>query len=75
LKKGLIEATFEAYPPINYCYIKNLLREGKFVMKKLSSSNVRVITFVLTVVLFVLGSGAPEAGGGVICKLFAIFGF
>jgi len=44
-------------------------------MKKLSSANVRVITFVLTVVLFVLGSGAPEAGGGVIMRFFSIFGF
>ncbi|HWR65532.1 MAG TPA: hypothetical protein VN364_05395 [Bellilinea sp.] len=44
-------------------------------MKKLSSSNVRVVTFVLTIVLFVLGSGAPEAGGGVIMRSLAIFGF
>jgi hypothetical protein len=44
-------------------------------MKKLSSSKVRVITFVMTVVLFVLGSGAPEAGGGVIMRFMSIFGF
>ncbi len=44
-------------------------------MKKLSSSNVRVVTFVLTIVLFVLGSGAPEAGGGVICRFLTTFGF
>ncbi len=42
-------------------------------MKKLSSSNIRVATFVLTVVLFVLGSGAPEAGGGVIMRFVSMF--
>ncbi len=35
-------------------------------MSKSSSSKARIVLFVLTVVLFVLGSGAPEAGGGVI---------
>jgi len=44
-------------------------------MKKVFSNNARFITFVLTIVLFVLGSGAPEAGGGVINRFFSIFGF
>lgn len=35
-------------------------------MTKLTASKSRVLFFILTVVLFVLGSGAPEAGGGVI---------
>lgn len=35
-------------------------------MTKLSASKARILFFVFTVVLFVLGSGAPEAGGGVI---------
>lgn len=35
-------------------------------MTKLTTSKARILFFVLTVVLFVLGSGAPEAGGGVI---------
>lgn len=45
-------------------------------MSKTSSSKARIVLFVLTVVLFVLGSGAPEAGGGVIdqvSKLLAGF--
>lgn len=39
-------------------------------MTKLTVSKNRVLFFVLTVALFVLGSGAPEAGGGVIERAF-----
>ena len=41
-------------------------------MKKLL--NTRVVLFVLTVALFVLGAGAPEAGGVIInCIRFPLF--
>ncbi len=39
-------------------------------MKKFNS---RVVLFVLTVALFVLGSGAPEAGGGIINRINFFF--
>lgn len=38
-------------------------------MAKLSASKARIILFVLTVAMFVIGSGAPSAGGGVIEKI------
>jgi len=45
-------------------------------MTKLTASKTRVLYFVLTVILFVLGSGAPLAGGGVIDNaVLSIFGF
>ena len=44
-------------------------------MFKISSAKTRMIFFVLTVVLFVLGSGAPEAGGGVILRSAWFIGF
>lgn len=44
-------------------------------MIKISSAKTRMIFFVLTVVLFVLGSGAPEAGGGVIMHSTWFIGF
>jgi len=43
-------------------------------MTKISSAKARMIFFVLTVVLFVLGSGAPEAGGGVILRSLSLIG-
>jgi hypothetical protein len=42
-------------------------------MSKLSSAKMRVVFFVLTVGLFVLGSGAPEVGSGVIMKSITAF--
>lgn len=44
-------------------------------MSKLSSSKLRIAFFVLTVIMFVLGSGAPEASGGVINKAMFLIGF
>lgn len=44
-------------------------------MSKLSSAKLRIAFFVLTVVLFVLGSGAPEVGSGVINKAMFFIGF
>ncbi len=44
-------------------------------MIKISSAKTRMIFFVLTVVLFVLGSGAPEVGGGVINRATWFIGF
>ncbi len=42
-------------------------------MKKLM--NPRVALFALTVALFVIGAGAPEAGGGIIFCIRVVFGF
>lgn len=45
-------------------------------MSKLTASKSRILYFVLIVALFVLGSGAPLAGGGVIDRaVFQLFGF
>lgn len=41
-------------------------------MKKI---NCRVVLFVLTVAMFVLGSGAPEAGGGIINRIITFPGW
>jgi hypothetical protein len=42
-------------------------------MKKLM--NTRVVLFALTVALFVIGAGAPEASGGVIFACRTFLGF
>ncbi len=52
-----------------------LFREGKSEMTKFTTAKARMIFFVLTVILFVLGSGAPEAGGGVILRSAWFIGF
>lgn len=45
-------------------------------MTKLTATKSRILYFVLIVALFVLGSGAPLAGGGVIDgAVFHLFGF
>ena len=45
-------------------------------MTKLTASKARVLYFVLAITLFVLGSGAPLAGGGVIDNaILKFFGF
>lgn len=44
-------------------------------MIKITSAKARMILFVLTVALFVLGSGAPEVGGGVIMRSTWFIGF
>lgn len=36
------------------------------ISRKVGSSRLRLILFLLAVVLYVLGAGAPEAGGGII---------
>jgi hypothetical protein len=41
---------------------------------KVGSSTVKFVLFLLVIILFVLGSGAPEAGGGII-NSGRIFGF
>lgn len=47
-------------------------KKGEAEMKKINS---RVVLFVLTVAMFVLGSGAPEAGGGIINRIFTFPGW
>lgn len=45
-------------------------------MKKLTARKSQALYFVLAIVLFVLGSGAPLEGGGVIDRaFFTLFGF
>jgi len=44
-------------------------------MSKLSTAKLKVVFFVLTVALFVIGSGAPEASGGVIMNARWFIGF
>lgn len=64
-------------PTLKYTIVISqiLFREGKPAMIKITSAKARMIFFVLTVVLFVLGSGAPEAGGGVILRSSWFIGF
>ena len=70
LENGLTEAYFEAYPSLSYSYI-TFLSEG-IVMKnqithlatRIDRRHVRLAFFVLSLVLFILGAGAPEDSGG-----------
>ncbi len=69
-KNGLTEAYFEAYLLLFYSY-HNLLLEGMimkqqftYIASRIDSQKVRLAFFVLTLVLFILGAGAPEDSGG-----------
>ena len=49
-------------------------------MKKLNrevviAAKTRLVFFVITVALFILGAGAPEAGGGIINSSTTFFGW
>lgn len=49
-------------------------------MKKLNrevviASKTRLVVFVMTVAMFILGAGAPEAGGGIINSVTMFFGW
>ena len=46
--------------------MKNIARDLKIQISKVSPVDVRLVLFVLTLVLFVLGAGAPDAGGGIV---------
>ena len=45
--------------------MKNFARLQSMFTGKTGNAKVRFVLFLLALVLFVLGSGAPEAGGGV----------
>lgn len=45
--------------------MKNLSRLYSLFSRKADNTKVRLVLFLLVLVLFVLGSGAPEAGGGI----------
>lgn len=46
--------------------MKNIARDLKLNLSKVSPVDVRLVLFVLTLVLFALGAGAPDAGGGIV---------
>ena len=45
--------------------MKTLNSELVVLTSKVSPAKVKLVLFVLTLALFVLGAGAPEAGGGI----------
>jgi hypothetical protein len=70
LKNGFTEAYFEAYPSLSYSY-NTFLPEGIFMKNQLNHlatridrRHIRLAFFVLSLVLFILGAGAPEDSGG-----------
>jgi len=54
--------------------MKKLISVYSRVAGKAGQSKIKFVLFLLAIVLFVLGSGAPEAGGGIINSI-GIFGF
>ena len=44
--------------------MKDIACDLKIRLSKVNPVDVRLVLFVLTLVLFVLGAGAPDAGGG-----------
>lgn len=46
--------------------MKNVTRDLYITAAKMDASKVRLVVFVLTLAMFVIAAGAPEAGIGVI---------
>jgi hypothetical protein len=46
--------------------MKNVIRDLKLNLHKLPAVDIRLVIFVVTLVMFVVGAGAPDAGGGFI---------
>jgi hypothetical protein len=46
--------------------MKKLTSAYSTIVGKVGSSKIKLVFFLIVLVLFVLGSGAPEAGGGII---------
>jgi hypothetical protein len=44
--------------------MKHLLHTLKISMGRLNTHQIRLLTMLLLIALFVLGAGAPEGGGG-----------
>jgi hypothetical protein len=44
--------------------MKNVTRDITLAVANMNSQKVRIVMFVLTLTMFVLAAGAPEAGGG-----------
>jgi hypothetical protein len=46
--------------------MKNAITNLKLNLSKLPTVDIRLVVFVITLVMFVVGAGAPDAGGGII---------
>lgn len=49
--------------------MNDLSRLYSLLIGKATNNKVRLVLFLLVLVLFVLGTGAPEAGGGIIDRI------
>jgi len=52
--------------------MSKLAKTYSTIAGKVGSTKVKMIFFLITLVLFVLGSGAPESGGGIIERIWFI---
>jgi hypothetical protein len=46
--------------------MKNVARDLYVAAGQMNGSKVRLVVFVLTLAMFVLAAGAPDAGGGIV---------
>ena len=46
--------------------MKNVIRDLKLNLAKLPTVDLRLVIFVVSLAMFVIGAGAPDAGGGII---------
>ena len=46
--------------------MKNIIREIQLNLHKLPAVDFRLVIFVITLSMFVIGAGAPDAGSGII---------
>jgi hypothetical protein len=46
--------------------MKNVIRDLKLTLNKLPAIDIRLVIFVVTLIMFVIGAGAPDAGGTII---------
>ena len=44
--------------------MSKITRDLKLRLSKVTAADVRIVLFVLTLGMFIIGAGAPDAGGG-----------
>ena len=55
--------------------MKHRLDDFTLFVGRINQKHIRLLLAILTLILFVLGSGAPGTGGGIGIKSLTFFGF
>ena len=55
--------------------MKSRMKDVSLFVGRLNQNHIRLVLAILTLILFVLGAGAPGTGGGIGIKSVTFFGF